>query len=466
MKSNPKKHTHHSQILIEVPNLDTVGFGIDGNLTRRQWQNLCFEKLQQGPQMFREWQTSLLETSEDHLPTINFNLRVKDYKENDVTDFYWRGQQTNFILDYTNRTFENILFLDNYEFLVGVLFCGCNFKAPVSFNNNHFYELAHFDGSNFDTASFVDAYFHKSVFFDDATIKSWYGLGATFLLHASFRRVEFKEAAFFQESKINFGSFENAFFGGPADFSGNTTKNNNSLQRFNQMRFEGSIFNRSADFSNRVFDGLTSFGMYEKAPTIFKEVPLFHNSVLHQDTTFEGAIFPNPDNFDQRDARAYNTLRLAMNKNQHLMAEKIFTKYVLESERVLTSGFENGVFTFYKVVSNYGFSLLRPFLYLLVLPIILLGFCYSAIESADETCMIWNEGCSINKELLLNGFKFSTLQSLPFGLDKTSEALMRDYFPISRSSFKFITLILIQKVLSLIGWFLIGLALRNLFKIK
>jgi len=451
-----------NKITVEITNLDDRGFGLDGSLTRREWRQLCLEMFLAGKSVFNSWQQTFPHPDSHKLPPVNFDISVINNEDSSQSiRLGWSGQNSNFIIDLTNQEFDSDLFLAGYVFYYGVMFSGSKFKALASFDNTVFHEDAYFIATTITSGVFTGATFHKGALFDDSIFGSNFSTYARFNAVASFKRVQFSSFALFQGTHFNWASFDNATFIGNADFSGNTTNN-----RFGPMSFAGSVFNGKADFSNRVFEGATNFGKQNGLSTEFHIVPLFHNCELHQDTTFESAKFPEPSGKDETDVRAYNTLRLAMSKNQHLLAEKAFSRYVLESERVLASGNDYCFFTIYKFVSNYGYSFWKPFLFLILTPVFIAAIIYGLIDSSKENCLLWNESCSIDLVLFTNSLKFSILQSLPLGVDKTSESLMNEYFPVSKSQYSFITLVLLQKILALIGWFLVGLAIRNLFKIK
>ena len=449
-------------IEVVLSNLTESGYGIDGSLTREEWQATCREKLLSGYQKFNAWQQDLSTRQMNYnYPPRNFDFTINTNDSNQNATFGWSGAKASFVVDLTNQVFEDELFLDNYRFLTGVLFCGVKFKKISSFANTTFDNDAYFVATEFVTAPFPSAVFNKGAFFDYATFTHTFFSYTKFHRTASFKHASFITSAFFQASEFNFANFESAYFGGDADFSGNTYNNNHSVQKLGGISFTGSTFTGRADFSNRIFEGFANWSF-----TQFLMVPLFHNSELHQDTTFEGAKFPNPNGIDETDVRAYNTLRLAMSKNQHLIAEKMFSRYVLDAESAVAPNNERYFYSIYKLVSNYGFSTIRPVVAIFVIMIIS-AFTYALIESRDELCMIFmNTGCEIEFQLLFKSFQFSFLQSLPLGITTTSEQIKELYFPYSKDEFLFTFVIIMQKIFSFIGWFLIGLAIRNLFKIK
>ena len=210
--------------------------------------------------------------------------------------------------------------------------------------------------------------------------------------------------------------------------------------------------------------------MLNGKPTVFTKVPLFHNCELHQDTTFEGAKFPTASNDDETDARAYNSLRLAMSKQEFTLGERVFIKLELEAERLIAKGIERWFYDIYKKIASYGFSILKPAICLLLVPLTFASIFYGLIESyANCASLPQHYICEYNSDLLIKTIKFTLLQSLPpLGFDRLSDELRNDIFTVQSPILDLILtcLVVIQKMLALVGWFLMGLGLRNLFKIK
>ncbi len=78
--------------------------------------------------------------------------------------------------------------------------------------------------------------------------------------------------------------------------------------------------------------------------------------------------------------------------------------------------------------------------------------------------------CDFNGDRVVKTVEFTVLQSLtPLGFERLSHDLRHDMFQptLSAGADLFVTFVIVlQKILGLVGWFLMGLALRNLFKIK
>lgn len=259
-----------------------------------------------------------------------------------------------------------------------------------------------------------------------------------------------------------------------------------SPETFKNIDFSGAVFAGQVDFSDRRFLGATAFGILssdftyadlkrdeKKIPILdsegnwlteerhpkqlhvsFGRAPVFHGCELHQDTSFEGAKFP-PDvgkaEGTESAARAYRTLKLAFNKQQAVREEKRFFRLEMEEETLRETGLKRLLFWLYKWSSDYGFSIARP---LLLFVVAWLGFApIYGYSSGQEVCWLWHTGCDWRWDWL----SFSFQQALPLpGFDKPKPGI--DGVSVAWVAF--------HKTISLSALFLIGLALRNLFKLK
>lgn len=221
---------------------------------------------------------------------------------------------------------------------------------------------------------------------------------------------------------------------------------------FRAVDFSGAKFSGRVDFSDRKFEQSTRFNNVK-----FLFVPIFHGCKLHQDTSFDGAEFPSiDDNAGGNDAaRAYRTLKLSFSGQQAVREEQRFFRLEM-AEEAKNSGKTQCLYCLYRVFSDYGFSLWRPFVAFLVL---LLAFAqvYGLYDASVQSCWPGEAACEIQRTWL----NFSLSQSMPLpGFDKQvlSENSIGKAVPIC--------FIAIHKVLAFILSFLIGLALRNLFRLK
>lgn len=418
------------------------------------------------------------------------------------------GEEANFTgaqFDF-NASFKYAQFKDNAKFTdttfgIRAQFTGAQFGNEAQFDGARFDEDAQFLGTQFgDDASFMCAQFDGEAQF----------MGAQFGSRAEFTGTQFKESVWFSGAQFrNNAKFDGAWFGNNAKFVGRNwgdlhhaycesrlniakdwaEQHELSPDTFKSISFAGATFEGQIDFSGRTFTGVTSFGRITEIvktfnytsdgqrvkkelpkgqPVKFGKPPLFHGCKLHQDTTFDGAEFPDPSSDPIENdiaARAYRTLKLAFSQHQATREEQLFFRLEMREEARRESQYAcRLLFRLYSFFSDYGFSVRRPIwlwsiLLLVAVPIygLLAGF---------TPCFLWQTECQIRFDLL----QFSLIQALPLpGLDKWSDTLRQCLFPTISGSLQgivFTLILILHKALSLLAVFLMGLALRNLFKMK
>jgi uncharacterized protein YjbI with pentapeptide repeats len=465
----------NKKINISVPNLDQTGYGIDGQLTRKAWQEECFQILFVGESAFRIWHDKLMQ---DLVPcTSAFEWEV-NYADTSKSSFSMAVEKnpSNLIFDVSNCVFEEDLVLDGYYFRFPALFNGAIFKGKVSFNNSTFAQDAYFLGTTFtQDLSFSAVNFNNNVYFDYSVLGEVEFLGDTKVMElASFKHAEFQSEVSLQKLVFNTAIFDGAVFNKSADFtSGKADHGSTEYLNFKRISFSGTNFKDRVDFSNREFKGRTSFEVFEGKPTCFDMAPLFHNCKLHQDTTFIDAVFPSPSETDTAAARAYNTLRHAMSQQQATREEQRFLILELDAERLMAKKGVSRLYWLYKKLANYGFSVAKPLFFLVFLPFVFAAISYGVLTSMVHCSSIFSQTCQFDSDLSGKTIMFSMLQSLPpLGLDKLSEPLNKVLFgtlpdcKLTEHAEILAAMMVLQKVLSLAGWFFVALALRNLFKMK
>ena len=123
----------------------------------------------------------------------------------------------------------------------------------------------------------------------------------------------------------------------------------------------------------------------------------------------------------------------------------------MEEETLRERGLKRWLFVAYKWSSDFGFSVARPLALLVVLWIVFAQV-YGQY-SGTPGCIGWTE-CHLQS----NWLQYSAAQALPLpGFDKL------EFFKHLNPSVGWVAL---HKTLSLAALFLVGLALRNLFKLK
>jgi hypothetical protein len=407
-------------------------------------------------------------------------------KKRDLNTYQWINQAnfSNYLFDGKPINFSCFLFgngasFENSEWSYSAKFTLASFGNFTNFSNTRWMHEADFRGarwesiSNFDEAKFEgDANFNGSQWAGDLNFhrSKWLGKvdfsGSQLGNDADFTFSQWLEMPDF--SGCNFEVLE-SIYANSTDFklakswAGGRGLSSNS---FMEIDFSGSRFEAGINFSNRKFLGETKFGIFSEGnqslkTTFFLLPPIFHGCELHQDTSFEGAAFPQATGSDFA-VRAYRTLKLAFNKQQAVREEQQFFRLEMEEETLSETGLKRLLFQAYKTFSDYGFSIARPLKYG-GLGVLVLTALYGLLSWLGQ-CGLSVQACHFAPQWL----EFSLLQTLPLpGLDKLSEAASKAFWPQGAwCSFGLSALVILHKTLSLAVLFLIGLALRNLFKLK
>lgn len=388
-------------------------------------------------------------------------------------------------------------------------FYGLNFKdRPISFRHFNFGDHANFSNTqwgastNFASASWGEScQFRGTQWNNLATfVEAKWGKAADFTgaqwdNYANFRGARWGKGAYFTGAQWGVAPcFSATEWGDGVNFCGldwndlrfvyanddqmKTAKEwaehrSLSPQTFpNGTDFSGAKFLGKANFSNRQFKGSLRFSRlpdwYKKpnAPdlntrTNFGAAPVFHGCEFHQDTSFEGAIFA-PATGSEEAARAYRTLKLAFSKQQATRQEQQFFLLEMEEETLRETGLKRVLFRAYKTFSDYGFSITRPLKYW-GLGVLGLTTVYGLLSWWGQ-CDFSMQGCRFSPGWL----EFSLLQTLPLlGLDKLSATAGKEFWPAGAWwDLALSAMVVAHKTISIAALFLIGLALRNLFKLK
>jgi uncharacterized protein YjbI with pentapeptide repeats len=375
--------------------------------------------------------------------------------------------------------FENFEFGDHADFSRAVFpsgssFTGAKFGRSCKFVGTRwgdsstfckavFGENAHFDGAQFGGATLFDeAEFINDTYF----IGAQFG-GATQFLCAKFHGYVNFSALDWDRVKQLTGWTDTQFLEAKNFSSGRGIAPDN----FDQIDFRGAQFlgvpasngESSVDFSNRIFLGKTEFTLCDDKPIKFYSVPKFHGCKIHQDTNFtlENKDFPEATGNDKT-ARAYRTLKLAFSEHHAIREEQFFFRLEMEEETLRETGLKRWLFQGYKTLSDYGFSFTRPLKYG-ILGVLVLTAVYGLLSVAGQ-CTFSGNACHFAPQWL----EFSLLQTLPLpGLDNLSEAASKTFWPQGASwKLGLSALVIVHKTISLAALFLMGLALRNLFKLK
>jgi Pentapeptide repeats (9 copies) len=217
-------------------------------------------------------------------------------------------------------------------------FSGAQFGGQAHFDGAAFGDLAYFDGAQFgDLSSFRCVEFGGQITFagkDWASVQRFYGN------NYKERRDQAADLGMAPNCFAHV-AFDGANFNGSVDFSG---RDFTQPARFSTMPGDTSFKRPRLHPADKSLNKLPSvcleeFKVLEGRPTCFAHAPRFHECKLHQDTSFDGAIFPVPRGNDGA-ARAYRTLKLAFSKQQAIREEQRFFKLEMQEEAARESGWK------------------------------------------------------------------------------------------------------------------------------
>lgn len=345
---------------------------------------------------------------------------------------------------FKGSTFNGFTSFDWASFQGSIVFSNVAVNGGISFQGALFAELSYFEEANFrGIAIFVGASFGRSANFNRARFESgafFMGCDWTQIRRPSGSEIHLKVKALAETIGANPTSFPRMFF-------------------------ESTYFGGDANFSGRKFSEGLSFAIADlpsgmpSSATAFLVAPKFHNCDLHQDANFDQVRFPLAKGSSEA-IRAYRTLKLAFAKQQGMQEEQRFFKLEMEEEAVAEKGAIRWLYRAYKYSSDYGFSIARPFVWFVIATIV------AAVIYALQAGLRFDFRGTYFAPLV----QFSFASAIP-GLEKLAEpAAIRLFGEISKGitnySLPTVLTLLAHKAVSLLALFLIGLALRNLFKMK
>lgn len=356
--------------------------------------------------------------------TINFcDLRFPFV---DFSEYYFLKQmifdRTHFVgRAYFNRAhFASWVDFREVYFSYWTDFRDAYFANWVDFSKAHFAEYADFWETHFaDRANFRDGHFAGLATFRGSYFTAWTDFGkAHFADRADFRSCHFADWVDFRE--VHFGA----------------------EVQFNQVNFEFSV-----GFQNTRFKSTTDF-----SETNFDKSPKFHGSELYVNTRWHDVTWPKQSSDKKQaveDMENWGTLKFLMNQVMRHDAELDFHAKELEARKVVTG--KAFISDYYREFSDYGRSIARPFIFL--------GFSFVLFFFLSWMIKTMPFAFSEPASPFVDALMFSAVNSLPFmPLFKHiyAETITRLELFIGAVQYSF----------SLLMWFLVGLAVRNRFRIK
>ncbi|WP_298324478.1 pentapeptide repeat-containing protein, partial [Asticcacaulis sp.] len=366
----------------------------------------------------------------------------------------------NELTPFSDKEMETVraLFMERAESL------GLNLPDPkrrIDFRSCHFDKLVDFSGYIFPSSSFSGSKFGELAIFNSAAfVGKTYFRGSEFCEISQFlnckhlKEVSFSGAKFcldvsFKESRYNEDvNFSDCNFLGDADFSGVKVHGNYYFRNskvFGDSNFASVIFSGGVSFTNAELKAPTSFKhcAFEKSP------PKFAGAQLHEGTVWRDVIWPPPP-LDAGQAAAftdaYERLKLEMDRLRKHDDELNFFAKELECKKLLMSPLNGAAIVLYDYLCDYGRSYVKPIYWLCAL--ILFGAIFiSSLESGKE---FW-ESLGISAA--------NSLASLGIRKDLLGDSVL-EMQPLTR------IISGVQTIVGILLIFLIGLGLRNRFRMR
>src|SRR5208282_5558316 len=294
------------------------------------------------------------------------------------------------------------------------------FAADTLFSGAAFYGMAKFDS----------VHFAGTVRFSQSTFSGF----------TSFARATFSKPAYFNSSRFSeIATFSSATFRGDTDFSSATFSKN--------AYFHSATFSGNASFVNSQFTALTVFAN----STYETKVPDFRGAKLHEATEWHGVRWPpSPRDKDAAHSHvyAYERLKQEMERLKKHEDEQFSFAKELRARRLLVPIWSSArlLNILYDVSSDYGQSAERPLFRLLAL--FAIGFAFFAAAPVFKGARMALDRAA--------GLSFANIFSfLP--MKREMVASLSGAAQVVGVAQSFVGLVLL---------FLLGLALRNKFRMK
>lgn len=236
--------------------------------------------------------------------------------------------------------------------------------------------------------------------------------------------------------------------------------------RIGRISCDAAFFWQALDFENRHVSGATNL-----RGARFHIPPRFHGATLHQETDFKGADFSAGVGHPSAE-HAFRTLKLAMSQHQSHEEELLFFGLEMQARALHEpSKAVRAVYALYGLTSNYGHSVRRPLKFLVYL------FAFSLVATAAIVelpavvdCARGASRCIWSSERASKIAALVAAQSIPFApalkeaaADARKELLDQ---PSVWQSSAFLALATVQASISVMLLFLVGLGLRNRFRLR
>jgi len=339
-----------------------------------------------------------------------------------------------------------------------VKFVGTAFNAATDFRSATFCGGADFTRAQFNSSGdFQSATFFKVAdfahvnSFSDANFSSATFCGWTDFKHSKFigRPADFSDATF-----ASFAEFESTAFVAGVSFTSAkfSTMVNFNAAKFNITSFNDATFLGHITFINAEFAGIAAFARarFDIQP------PDFRGAKMHEATEWHGVVWPKPsknENGAQDQVYAYERLKQEMERLKKHDDEQKFFRMELRARRGLVRTFSpEWLLNFaYQALCDYGNSYMRPLAWLFVV--------FAAGTAIFVRAPIY---CSQPMPVRLAA-NLSVANIFPF-LPNKREIMTPEVVKCFSNWAQGVSTM--QSLLSVVLLFLLGLALRNRFRMK
>jgi hypothetical protein len=360
--------------------------------------------------------------------------------------------------DFSSSTFAKNVNFELASVGKNISFKKCIFKGKLSLSEAKFFGQTNFTNVKCENdAKFHKSFFHDFADFNNTNFGDYVGFkSCEFLQRANFRKCKFVGFSDYQSSIFhNRAQFEQSEFQSSAVFKNTKFK---EVATFGNTTFYESVdmsychFESISYFQNAKFNGLTKF-----VSCNFSFLPPdFRGATLHEATEWHESNWPSTwknRRQSQQQVYAYERLKQEMERLKKHEDEQFFYTEELRTRRAIVSP-TNGYWWLnflYEKLSGYGQSVSRPLLAQLV--ILLLGdMIFESTNSFKGAPLEPQRAIALS---FANVFSFLPIRKEVFG-----EQFLKDLSPLAHLTST------VQMIVSLILFFLIGLALRNRFRMK
>ncbi len=343
-----------------------------------------------------------------------------------------------------------------------------NFPRNISFEHCRFYNKVFFNEAVFaGDVTFTETVFSEDVDFSNAVFQGAANFKGTIWVKSkcgTFKETKFLAIADFSatswhayKKKLEPGAYDNSNYALYYDKRGMNTEVLPHLD-----------FTKATFLGRAIFDG-REFSSLRLENTVFHKAPEFIGSKLHHRTLLKNTKFPKEFGYAVNE---YRVLKNAFAELKNTRQELRFFRREMQEEMHNANGSLRRWLQAYQFFSDFGFSVCRPLmgliaLFFISLSVSLLLAYRNEIAIAASPSLKGSYWESIDWGMTFKYISFSFGNALPFfSGGKFDSNLICELFGTGAVPEVVKIIALGQQCLSLVFWFLVGLAIRNKFKLK